>query len=75
MTGLAAKREILRDAIEIRFMNGRSTGKPAAALAALGLIQVATPSLPSQGLAPRRNLEAFGDRFLGLDAFGTSHNS
>ena len=75
MTGLAAKRKTLRDAIQIRCMNGRSTGEPATALAALGLIQVATPSLPSQGLPPRRNLEAFGDRFLGLDAFGTSHNS
>ena len=75
MTGLAAKREILRDTVEIRLVNSRGPGEPAAALAALALIQVATPSLPSQGLPPRRNLEAFGDRFLGLDAFGTSHNS
>ena len=75
VVGLPGERQVLRDAIQIRLMNGGRPAKSAATLPAFGLIEVTPPRVSTQRLPSRRYLETFGDGFLRFDAFGTTHNS
>ncbi len=68
-------REILFDAIFVRFVNERPTAQVATALGAFGLAKVPASGAGAQDFAARSDLETLGDRFLRFDAFGTTHNS
>jgi hypothetical protein len=75
MAASVAKWQTLRDAVHISRMDGGRSTKAAAALGTLGLAQVAPARAGAQNLAPSRYLKPLGHRFLGLDAFWTSHKS
>src|SRR5689334_20170788 len=68
-----AERKALRDAIHVGLVNEFRAAQSAAALRAFALAQVAAAGAGAQDLAARRDFEALGHRFLGLDTFGTSH--
>src|ERR1051326_657161 len=56
-------------------MNAGRAAQGAAALRILGLQQMALAGTRAQHFAARRNLKTLRHGFLGLNAFGTSHNS
>ena len=68
------EREILGDTVSVRLMHDSRAAQTAAALRVLGLHQVTPARALAQHFAAGCDLEPFRDRFLGLNAFGTSHN-
>lgn len=70
-----AEGEVLLDAIGVSGVNGEGAPEAAPAFGPLGFAQVAPARPGAQYFAAGRDLEAFGGRFLGLDAFRTSHKS
>src|SRR5262245_9636526 len=71
---LAGEGQVLSDAIRISLVDDAGATQGAAALAALGLVQVAPASMGEQHLAASGELESLGHGFLRFDAFGTAHN-
>ncbi len=68
-----AKRQSLLDAIFICRVDDASATKVSAAFRAFGFGQMTPAGAGAQHLARRRNLKPLRGRFLGLDAFWTSH--
>ena len=68
-----AERHALLDAIDVGGMHGGRAAEGATTLGVLALKQVPFAGAGAQYLATGGNLEPFRRRFLGLDAFGTSH--
>jgi hypothetical protein len=72
---LAREREVLLDAILVRFVHGSRAAEIAAALGVFGLRQVAFARAGAQNFSAGRNLEPLGHGLLRFNAFGTSHKS
>jgi hypothetical protein len=70
----AMKRQVLLDAVSVGRIDSGGTAQGAAALGVFGLHQVPPAGARAQYFSARRDLEALGYRFPGLDAFWTSHN-
>ncbi len=70
-----AERQALFDPIHVSGMDHCGAAQVAAALGALGLRQVALARVGAQHLATCSDLEPLRSRFLGFDAFRTSHKS
>ena len=68
-----AEGEALRDAVYVGGVDGAGATEVAAALGLFGLRQVAFAGARAQDFAAGGNLEPFGGRLLGFDAFWTSH--
>ena len=68
------ERKALFDAIFVGWMNQRGASQGTTAFGIFRLEQVPLAGAGTQHLSARRNLKALGHRFLGFDAFRTSHN-
>jgi hypothetical protein len=68
-----AERQILQDAIGVSLIDNATGSQTAAALGILGLKKVPFARVRAHDLAGRGYLKAFGNGFLCLNAFGTSH--
>jgi hypothetical protein len=71
----ASEREILLDAIFVRFMHGGRAAEIAAALGVFGLRQMAFACAGAQNFSAGRNLKPLGHGLLSFNTFGTSHKS
>jgi len=69
-----AEWQALDHPVSIRRGDRGGFAQAAAALRVLGLQQMPLARVRAQYFAPRGDLKALGDRFLGLDPFWTSHN-
>jgi hypothetical protein len=72
--GLVAEGQILQDAVGIGRIDLLGSAEAPAALGAFGLQQVPFAGAHAHDFAASGYLEPLGDRFLGLNAFGASHN-
>jgi hypothetical protein len=72
---LAREREVLLDAIFVRFMHGSRAAEIAAALGVFGLRQMAFARAGAQNFSASRDFKPFGYGLLRFNAFGTSHKS
>ncbi len=70
---LVAEGEALLNTVLVGVMDGCGAPKAAAAFRVLALQKVALSSAGPQHFSAGGNLEALGSRFLGFDAFWTSH--
>src|SRR5688572_20996539 len=70
---LTGERKVLLDAILVRGIHDHGATHGAAPLRAFALQQVALARPRAQHLATGGYFEPLGDRFLGLNAFWTSH--
>src|SRR5712692_7216141 len=68
-----AERKALRDAVSVGRIHQFASPEPAAAARPLGLQQVALAGMAAHDLAIGRDLEPFGHRLLGFNAFRASH--
>ena len=69
-----AERQVLQDPIGVRGMHRLGAPERAAAFGNFGFRQMAAAGAGAQDFSTGRDLKTFGHGFLGLDAFGTSHN-
>ena len=70
-----AKRQVLFDAILVRWVDCGRAREAAAAFGILGLQEMPFAGARPQDLASGRNLETFGRGLFSFNAFGTSHKS
>ena len=70
-----AEHQVLLDAIFVGRVDRGGAAEVAAALGILGLTQMPPAGTRAHDFPTGRYLEPLGHRFLGLDAFWTSHNS
>ena len=68
-----AERQILFDAISIRWIDLCRRAETAAMFGGFALEQMASPGARAHYLAGARDLESLGHGFSGLNSFGTSH--
>lgn len=68
-----AERHVLENAIFVAFMHHGGVSEATAAFGILGLHQVAFAGMSAQHLAAGGDFETLGRRFLGFNAFWTSH--
>ena len=68
-----AEREVLLDAVNVRWSEERGLSQRPAAFGAFALKQVAPASSSEQDFAARGYFETFGHRLPGFNAFGASH--
>jgi len=71
----AREREVLLDAIFVRFINRGGAAETAAALGVFGLRQVAFARAGAQNFSARGDLKPLNHGLLRFNAFGTSHKS
>jgi hypothetical protein len=71
----AGEREVLFDAIFVRFVNEGRAAEIAAALGVFGGRQMAFARAGAQNFSAGRNLEPLGHGLLRFNTFGTSHKS
>ena len=69
-----AERHALRDAIHIRLVQNSDLAQATTALGVFGLCQVTATRAGAQNFAGGGDLKPLGSGFLGLNAFGTTHN-
>jgi hypothetical protein len=68
-----AEREILRDAIDVGFVDRGRPAQIATALGAFGLRQMAFAGACAHDFSAGRNFEPLGHGLLRFNTFGTSH--
>jgi hypothetical protein len=68
-----AERQVLRDAIDVRLVNGGCATEIAAALGVFGLRQMAFARACAQNFSASRNLEPLGHGLFRFNTFRTSH--
>ena len=70
-----AERQVLRDAIHVRFMNRGGATQIAAALRVLALREMPFAGAGAHYFSAGRDFESFGHGLLGLNTFWTSHKN